>query len=246
VTDPAPIWVMYVAQYDVGRQHSRIIPESVRVMRTSRDAISLDQLEAERERTGLGAELTVTQMDVPADVPDREMVTYATQQIANEPEFDFWAEVIGDDIVVQGIVYSSDLYTHDGEGGVRELTEDEQAARRRHDISQELPPVLAATHVSDVAAEPNGSSEIAQAEPDAGRADHAHTTPIGPLPGRITELRHRATDLRASLASNPSRSNLPSSTPGHGVDGHAGTEGLPFGHAGDTGLDPPDQVDVGL
>ena len=43
----------------------------------------------------------------------------------DEPDFDFWRDVIGDDIVVGGVVYSADLYTPDGEGGVRRLTESE-------------------------------------------------------------------------------------------------------------------------
>jgi hypothetical protein len=138
VTDPSSVWVLYTAKYDVGRQHSRIIPESVRVLLASNAPISAEQVKAEQERTGLGAELTVTQMDVPADLPARELAAYTTQQIANEPEFDFWDEVIGDDIVVEGTAYNSELYTPDGEGGVRRLTDDEQAAWLRRDLAEEI------------------------------------------------------------------------------------------------------------
>jgi hypothetical protein len=47
----------------------------------------------------------------------------------DEPDFDFWRDVIGDDIVVGGVVYSADVYTPDGEGGVRRLTDSELDTR---------------------------------------------------------------------------------------------------------------------
>ncbi|MCX4554577.1 hypothetical protein [Streptomyces sp. NBC_01500] len=42
----------------------------------------------------------------------------AGRQDSNE-DFDFWRDVIGDDLVVDGVVYSSDTYEYDGEGGVQ-------------------------------------------------------------------------------------------------------------------------------
>lgn len=66
---------------------------------------------------------------------------------AEEDGFTFWRDVIGDDIVCGGIVYSSDEWTHDGEGDVRRLTPAEKAARdtnRLHPNNPDHPEVAAA------------------------------------------------------------------------------------------------------
>jgi len=52
----------------------------------------------------------------------------AVENDGDGSDFDFWRDVIGDDIVVGGVVYSADLYTVDGEG-VRRLTSAERAVR---------------------------------------------------------------------------------------------------------------------
>ncbi|MFF1700031.1 hypothetical protein ACFVXC_41425 [Streptomyces sp. NPDC058257] len=43
--------------------------------------------------------------------------TVAGQQGSNE-DFNFWRDVIGDDLVVDGVVYDSNVWQPDGEGGV--------------------------------------------------------------------------------------------------------------------------------
>ncbi|MYT20263.1 hypothetical protein GTW69_08165 [Streptomyces sp. SID7760] len=43
--------------------------------------------------------------------------TVAGQQDSSE-DFDFWRDVIGDDLVVDGVVYDSNVWQPDGEGGV--------------------------------------------------------------------------------------------------------------------------------
>src|SRR3954464_14179884 len=106
--DPGAAWAMYVAQYDTTRYHSRIIPDSIRVLQTSRTEISTEQLEAERERTGLGVDLQVTRIDAHAEATDSDLADLAARQIAAEPAFDFFEDVVGDDIVFMGIVYSAD------------------------------------------------------------------------------------------------------------------------------------------
>ena len=56
--------------------------------------------------------------------------------MASDDNFDFLSDVIGDDIVVGGVVYSSWEWTRDGEEGVRRLTteeiEDREAADTKH------------------------------------------------------------------------------------------------------------------
>ena len=59
-----------------------------------------------------------------AEVPDGPA---PGKQPAEEHEgFDFWRDVIGDDLVVGGVVYDSDVYGRDGEGGVRRREEDDE------------------------------------------------------------------------------------------------------------------------
>jgi replicative DNA helicase len=122
-------WVMYYAQLDVGRRHARLIPESLEVFRASRQEITTEQLDAARERTGLGADLQAHTVEVPATVADADLAAAAADALLAQPDFDFEAEVIGDDIVVGGIVYSADEYTYDREGDVRPLTADERDVR---------------------------------------------------------------------------------------------------------------------
>lgn len=66
---------------------------------------------------------------------------------AEEDGFNFWRDVIGDDIVCSGVVYSSDEWTHDGEGDVRRLTVAEKSVRnadRLHPDDPDHPLVTAA------------------------------------------------------------------------------------------------------
>lgn len=66
---------------------------------------------------------------------------------AEKDGFNFWRDVIGDDIVSGGIVYSSDEWTHEGEGDVHRLTPTEKAARdtnRLHPNNPDHPEVAAA------------------------------------------------------------------------------------------------------
>jgi hypothetical protein len=58
-----------------------------------------------------------------------EVARAAVGTEADPENFDFWRDVIGDDIVADGIVYSADEWTHDSEEGVRRLTASERAER---------------------------------------------------------------------------------------------------------------------
>lgn len=50
------------------------------------------------------------------------------QSQQQDDDFDFWRDVIGDDLVVEGIAYDSTLYEPDGEGGVVERPREEAEA----------------------------------------------------------------------------------------------------------------------
>lgn len=51
--------------------------------------------------------------------------TMAGQQQGSAGGFDFWEDVIGDDLVVDGVVYDSKVWRVDGEGGVERRDEHE-------------------------------------------------------------------------------------------------------------------------
>ena len=121
------VWIPYYARFATGPQHARLIQESVQILETSRSEISLDRLQAERERTGLGHDLMTTSCDVPSGLSQTDLVTYANRHIREQPEFDFFEDVIGDDLVVDGVVYDRRQYTLDGDG-VRARTGEELAA----------------------------------------------------------------------------------------------------------------------
>lgn len=192
--DTVPVWVMYFAQYDVGRQHARIIPDSIRVLHTSHTVISNEQLERERERTGLGHDLYLHSVTVPAATAQTDLVSYLTGHLAQEPGFDFWDEVIGDDIVVGGVVYDGDLYTYDGEGGVR----------KRDDIEH-------ATHDRDVADPRESTATTDPTPPKTSGTDATPTEPIGP-----------AVRAKPGTPSGPPHSLL-GGPPGTAGSRHAGT-----------------------
>jgi hypothetical protein len=106
--------VVYYATWDGGT----IDKDSVRVLRASRASISLEELDTEREQTGLGWNVNTATLPISNEIKDSDLVAYATEQIRNTPPFDFLAEVIGDDLVIGGMVYNSDAYGPDGAGGV--------------------------------------------------------------------------------------------------------------------------------
>jgi hypothetical protein len=180
MNDTVPVWIMYFAQYDVGRQHARIIPDSIGVLRASYAEISNEQLERERERTGLGYDLYLQSVAVPAATAQTDLVSYLTGHLTKEPEFDFWDEVIGDDIVVDGVVYDDDLYTYDGEDVVLKRDDIEHDPRNRD---------LADTGESTAAADPappkTSGTDDTPADP-IGLAVHAKPgTPSGPPHSRL-------------------------------------------------------------
>ena len=125
MNDPQTMWVMYYAQSDAGPQHFRIKPETIRVLEISASEVSGEHLDEVRQQTGLGYDLTVLPIELPAGVSEAELTARATQYIAELPEFNFWEDVIGDDVVVDGVVYNGDLYEADGQGGIRERSDDQ-------------------------------------------------------------------------------------------------------------------------
>ncbi|MGX1778547.1 hypothetical protein ACWIGW_41025 [Nocardia brasiliensis] len=54
-------------------------------------------------------------------------------------EFDFWRDVIGDDLVVDGVVYSATEWESDSEGGVQRITD-----RVRRELDEQLDPEMRA------------------------------------------------------------------------------------------------------
>ncbi|MFI5682340.1 UvrD-helicase domain-containing protein [Streptomyces sp. NPDC051636] len=104
----------------------------------------------------------------PADVPqepeavEADGVDLATEADGVEDDFDFWRDVIGDDLVVGGVVYSSDEWELDGEEGVR----------RRED--EPYPPEL------DAVDEPEAEAEVAAQPADS------HESAAGTQPARDT------------------------------------------------------------
>jgi hypothetical protein len=213
MADADTAWVMYAADYDTGRQHSRIIPESVRILRTSTREISGDEVQAERDRTGLDNRLHTIQIDVPPEVASENLDAYAERYISLEPGFDFWEDVIGDDIVVDGIAYDGDLYAPDGEGGVRALTEAEQTARkatiRQRDVERETEhtereaqrrrQAIEYATTSAATGRPSTAPEAGPrdntAAPPATSADTAGT----PTARHVSDLQERSANLRSAL-----------------------------------------------
>ncbi|ATY17105.1 hypothetical protein CU254_41755 (plasmid) [Amycolatopsis sp. AA4] len=118
------MWLLYVAKYDVGPQHSELVPDTIRLLESSRDEISFEHLQETRQRSGLGHDVHTVALDVPAGASHSDLAEHLTRYLTEQPKFDFWDEVIGDDIVVGGVVYDGDVYELDGEGGVRERTSD--------------------------------------------------------------------------------------------------------------------------
>lgn len=87
MADTDSVWVMYHGQYYGLQAFGRLIPDSIRIVGTSRSGISLDELAVARERTGLGYDLRVTQLDVPAETADSDLATVAAQLLAGEAKF---------------------------------------------------------------------------------------------------------------------------------------------------------------
>jgi replicative DNA helicase len=123
----ATAYTIYHAQYDTGRQHSRLIAESLEIFQVSREPFPEGLLASIRSGTGLGYDVHEHSVTVPADTPDTGLVDAVADAIRNEPDFNFFDEVIGDDIVEGGVVYSADAYVVDPEDGVREMTAAEHA-----------------------------------------------------------------------------------------------------------------------
>jgi replicative DNA helicase len=139
------MWVLYSASYDTGPQHSRIIPDSIRVLRASPIEITNDELDWERTRTGLGYDLRVHQLPVPDDVANTALPVYVAHQLASEPAFDFRADVAGDDIVVGGVTYPRSEYAPDPEEGARRLAAVDRAAWLGEPTEAHASPVAAPT-----------------------------------------------------------------------------------------------------
>jgi hypothetical protein len=133
---------------------------------------------------------------------------------AEKDGFNFWRDVIGDDIVSGGIVYSSDEWTHEGEGDVHRLTPTEKAARdtnRLHPNNPDHPEVAAAY------------AALATEHDDALRRDGRGDRPVEPRARRGNGQRrhrgHRQTrpdvppdELRAQTAGPP---QVPRPAAGH-------------------------------
>jgi hypothetical protein len=91
--------------------------------------MSTDHESGTRQDTPAGGTTT------PADQPDPQYPTRSGEQTATEPEddfdgFNFWRDVIGDDLVFGGVVYDSREWTWDYEDGVRRITGADRAAGR--------------------------------------------------------------------------------------------------------------------
>jgi hypothetical protein len=117
-THPETIDVVYYAAWN----GSAIDKDSVRVLRVSRASISPEELDTEREETGLGWNVNTATLPLSREIPDSDLVAYATEQIRHTPPFDFLEEVIGDDLVIGGVVYNRDVHAPDGQGGVVKKT----------------------------------------------------------------------------------------------------------------------------
>lgn len=85
--------------------------------------------------------------DVPAAAEQRAVLAaqYRAKRAAEEAAreeasggFDFWRDVVGDDIVFCGVLYSSSEWTHDSVDGIRRLTPAEQEDRRNQEFIEDL------------------------------------------------------------------------------------------------------------
>ncbi|MEU8526635.1 hypothetical protein AB0C77_13745 [Streptomyces sp. NPDC048629] len=108
-----------------------------------------------------------------SDVPEEpEMVTparAATPETQEQDRFDFWDDVIGDDLVVDGVVYNSKVWRPDGEGGVQ----------HRGEVSADEPASAADGEPATVAVEPPAVAKLTgKLSPDRRAAEPA-ARPVG-------------------------------------------------------------------
>lgn len=162
--------VLYYATWNGGR----IDPDSVRVLGVYRTPIGLAELDAVRERTGLGGNVNTTTLPASSEIKESDLAAYATEQIRNTPPFDFLADVIGDDLVVGGVVYNSDAYAPDGEGGVVKKT---SAREHRDAVSESTDEALPRPGGASAVAPENGSRPATGDRPGTPGSRHAGTLP---------------------------------------------------------------------
>jgi hypothetical protein len=113
--------------------------------------------------------------------PGEEPRVFARRVGEPEPEaepddFNFWRDVIGDDIVAEGVVYSAGVYTHDGEGGVRRLTPGEAMAY--HASAAHDRELAAAEEQFETDRLATDRAYVATGNSDPGKAARAHRAAI--------------------------------------------------------------------
>ena len=69
------------------------------------------------------------------------------QQFTEAEEFDFLDDVVGDDLVVEGVVYDAQVWMPDGEGGVMrrdevEYERDDRSLDEEGDLDEDLDALL--------------------------------------------------------------------------------------------------------
>lgn len=134
------VWVLYSGRYDTFDG----IPDSVRVLRTSRSEITSEELDQERARTGLGFDLQVQRLVVPDGVAtDTVLSAFVARELASEPHLIVVEDVVAGDLEVGGVVYSRREYTGGREEGMRHLAEDELAALHARPVAEAPAPPVA-------------------------------------------------------------------------------------------------------
>ncbi|MFD7993785.1 UvrD-helicase domain-containing protein [Streptomyces mexicanus] len=95
----------------------------------------LEATAAQQHAPSALAEAATAPQAPPAPVAEQEAAPADGADLAAEADvdavaddFDFWRDVIGDDLVVDGVVYDSDEWERDGEGGVRRRETDTDPA----------------------------------------------------------------------------------------------------------------------
>ncbi|MEU9168556.1 UvrD-helicase domain-containing protein [Streptomyces sp. NPDC048420] len=105
----------------------------------------------------------------PAAGAEQAVAGPAPSEPTAEDDFDFWRDVIGDDLVVNGVVYSSSEWEPDPEDGVRRRTEEDDEPVSAQELAameldQEYEALIKEEHMAATEAV-QGQPEVAQPEP---------------------------------------------------------------------------------
>jgi hypothetical protein len=138
-------------------------------------------------------------------------------------DFDFWRDVIGDDLVVGGVVYNARIWEPDGEGGVRRIEPAGPDFDAEADTAETIEIGIRAPFLQDLESvpdtpgapseQPQTAARQPQATPRAGGQNDPAVVASAAFPRRVTQQLN-SSGPKAPIASP---SGAPASHPAHGA-----------------------------